>query len=84
MLLQPSVPDARYANYFSVGNADCEVVLEFGQYYQGDEQPMPHTRIIVSPINAKRLLALLGETLEQYVAQRGPISPGIPEPNPHE
>jgi hypothetical protein len=68
-------PEARYANYFSVGHAGCEVVLEFGQYYEGDAEPAPHTRIITSPINAVRLVELLQESLSQYAAQHGPILP---------
>ncbi len=77
----PSVPpEARYANYFSVGHALCEVVLEFGQYYEGDAQPQPHTRIITSPASANKLLALLQDSLQQYQTQYGPLQ----EMKPHE
>lgn len=66
-------PEARYANYFSVGQAACEIVLEFGQCYENEEEPLAHTRIITTPLNANRLLELLSQSLRQYEAQHGPI-----------
>ncbi len=73
-LRTPNIPpEARYANYFSVGHASCEVVFEFGQYYEGDAEPQPHTRIITSPASAHKFLTLLQDSLQQYETQYGPI-----------
>jgi len=65
--------EARYANYFSVGHTAFEVIIEFGQFYRGDQQPQTHTRIVTSPGYANRLLALLGDSLERYETSFGPI-----------
>jgi len=66
-------PEARYANFFSIGHATCEIVLEFCQYYENEEEPQAHTRIITTPLNANRFLELLSQSLQQYEAQYGPI-----------
>lgn len=64
-------PEARYANYFSVGHAACEIIIDFGQFYQGAEEPPPHTRIITTPANANKLLALLKDSMKQYDTRYG-------------
>ncbi len=40
-----------------------EVVLVFGQFYEGNLQPQLHTRIVTSPAYAKTLLELLRDSL---------------------
>ena len=65
--------EGRYANYFNVGHNAFEVILEFGQFYEENEQPRLHTRIVTSPDYAKRLLELLQESLGQYEKQFGVI-----------
>jgi len=67
-------PEARYANYFSIGQAACEIVFEFAQFYEGDREPHAHTRIITTPIHANKFLALLSDSLQKYQAQYGPIA----------
>lgn len=66
-------PEARYANYFSIGYAACEIVLEFAQYYESEQEAPPHTRIVTTPRNAHKLVHLLHDSLRQYEAQYGPI-----------
>ena len=73
-------PEARYANYFSVGHGPCEIVLEFSQHHESDRKPQPHTRIVTTPLNASKFVALLHDSLCQYEAQYGPI----PEAGSHE
>jgi hypothetical protein len=67
-------PEARYANYFHVGQNAFEVVLEFGQHYEGVEQPRMHTRIIAAPAYAKALLDLLAGALGDYEKLYGEIT----------
>ena len=57
---------ARYANYFQVGHNAFEVVVEFGQHYEGSGEPQMHTRIVVAPVYAKALLGLLATAVEDY------------------
>ena len=59
-------PGARYANYFQVGHNAFEVIVEFGQHYEGSSQPQMHTRIVAAPAYAKALLGLLGAAIAEY------------------
>jgi len=72
--------EARYSNYFSVGHAPFEVILEFGQFYDDSSQPQLHTRIVMNPAYANAFRALLRESLQQYENSFGPI----PEVDTHE
>lgn len=65
--------EARYANYFHVGHNAYEVVLEFGQHYEGEVEPQMHTRIVTAPGNAKVLLDLLKTTISEYEKTFGRI-----------
>lgn len=66
--------EARYANYFHVGHNAFEVMLEFGQHYEGASQPRMHTRIVAAPVYAKALLGLLQTALDEYEKAFGPIA----------
>lgn len=54
----------RYANYFAVGHGSGEVVLKFGQAYEGSE-PHIHTGVVTTPKGAMDLLQLLQESVDQ-------------------
>jgi hypothetical protein len=66
--------EARYANYFHVGHNAFEVMLEFGQHYEGTSQPRMHTRIVAAPVYAKALLGLLEAAIAEYEKAFGPIA----------
>lgn len=70
--------EGRYANYFNVGHNAFEVVLAFGQFYEGNVKPQLHTKIVTSPAYAKTFLELLRDSLEQYEKAYGAIPTGIP------
>ena len=65
--------EARYANFFEVGNNEFEFVLDFGQFYADWLEPRQHTRIITSPAYAKLLHRLLGDSIRRYEERSGPI-----------
>jgi hypothetical protein len=65
--------EGRYANYFNVGHNAFEVVLVFGQFYEGNAQSQLHTRIVTSPGYAKTLLELLRDSVQKYEEAYGPI-----------
>lgn len=65
-----------YANYFEIGDSAFELVIDFGQHYEGDSAPAEcHTRIVTSPAGAKSLLDVLRRTLAAHEAEYGPIRP---------
>lgn len=65
--------EARYANYVRVGHNAFEFLLDFGQFYGGDPEPVAHTRIVTSPTYAKVFLETIRDSIEQYEATFGPI-----------
>lgn len=69
----PDKLEAKYANYFQIGQNAIEFIIEFGQLYSDDVAPLLHTRIITNPAYAKNLLILLGEALENHEHQFGPL-----------
>ena len=70
--------EGRYANYFKAGHNAFEVILDFGQFYEGDAQPRMHTRIVTSPAYAKTFLEVLRTSLAAYENVFGPATPGGP------
>ncbi len=66
-------PEGRYANYFKVGHNAFEFVIDFGQYYPGDEGAELYTRIITSPFFAKKLLGTLAESIDHFELAHGVI-----------
>lgn len=72
----PDEIEGRYGNHFTIGYNAFEVILVFGQFYEGNAQPQLHTRIVTGPAYAKDLLELLRESLEQYEKFFGPLPTG--------
>jgi hypothetical protein len=68
--------EARYANHFHVGHNAFEVVLQFGQFYEGNSQPVMHTRIVTNPVYALMLLDLLNKAMTEFEIRFGPIDGG--------
>jgi hypothetical protein len=65
--------EGRYANYFEIGHNAFEFLLDFGQLYCEEPEGRMHTRIVTSPMFAKRLAAVLNRALRQYEQQHGQI-----------
>lgn len=63
----------RYANYFKIGQNAFEFVVDFGQHYGEEETLQLHTRIVTSPVYAKRLLATLQEAVSRHEATFGKV-----------
>jgi hypothetical protein len=69
----------RYANLASVAHTDSEFILDFLFLQPGQGRAKVHTRILSSPLHAKRLLAALADNLQRYEARFGPVG-GSPPP----
>jgi hypothetical protein len=70
---KPDPLEARYANYFQIGQNAIEFIIEFGQLYANDAGPLLHTRVITSPVYAKNLVAVLQEALQKHEEQFGSV-----------
>jgi hypothetical protein len=76
MQSEPSETDpileARYANYFKVGQNASEFLVQFGQFHPGTEL-IWIGRIVTGPLFMKELLRMITESVELHEAQYGPI-----------
>lgn len=55
----------RYTNAAAVSHGECEFVLDFLFLQPGQAGAKVHTRVVTSPLHAKRFLAALKENLER-------------------
>ncbi len=81
--ITPASPDARYTNYLQVGSAPREIILEFGQYHDGEGAPRIHTRLVTHPDYLEDFLAVLTKALEQRKASQGKTA-NLPRRDSHE
>jgi len=61
---EPQV-EACYANYFEIGANDFELLLCFGQQYEGTPSRI-HTKIVTVPIYARHFLKLLQDAVDAH------------------
>lgn len=64
---------SQYANYFEVGYNALEFVIDFGQFYEGNQGAELYTRVITSPLYAKALLKTLRASIQNYENSFGTI-----------
>jgi len=65
--------EGQYANWFKVGFNAYEFVIDFGQYYQENDEEKLCIRIVTSPAYAKRFLKVFEKSIEEYQAKYGII-----------
>jgi hypothetical protein len=68
--------EAQYTNYLQVGSGPHEMILEFGQYHNGEEAPRIHTRLVTHPAYIEEFIRVLAQALDQHNGGIG----GNPEP----
>jgi len=69
-----------YSNLVIVGHSPAEFVLDFVQILPGLQKGLVRSRVIMSPIHAKRLMLAMEENVAKYEASFGKIE--IHEANP--
>ena len=76
--------EARYANFFKVGQNATEFLFQFGQFHSGSDLVWI-TRIVISPPFMKELLRMVDESVRAYEALFGEIRvPATDESDPGE
>ena len=68
-----------YANLAIVSNMDSEFILDFAFVQPGQNPVKVHSRIIMSPKQAKRLAVTLSNGIVQYEEKHGNIDISAPE-----
>jgi hypothetical protein len=64
--------EGKYANYFEIGYTKFEIFVDFGQFDPERQLPLRHTRMVLTPASARKLLGMLGEVMARYEMEVGP------------
>lgn len=62
-----------YSNFVIIGHTQSEFVLDYVQVLPGIGRPKVKSRIIMSPLHAKRLLMALNDNVQKFEAANGSI-----------
>ncbi len=76
--INEQIAQGMYANLAIVSNMDSEFILDFAFVQPGANPVKVHSRIIMSPKQAKRLAVTLSNGIVQYEEKHGTIDISIP------
>ena len=69
----PGTDEGRYVNHFEITHNAFEFFLHFGQRSGEDREAWMHTKIVISPFYAKRLMRVLRRAIHQYEQSFGKV-----------
>ncbi|MFI3292665.1 MAG: DUF3467 domain-containing protein [Rikenellaceae bacterium] len=72
--ISDSVAEGRYANLAIISHSTSEFILDFAVHLPGLSKAKVHSRVILTPEHAKRLLYSLQENINRYESKHGSIS----------
>jgi hypothetical protein len=73
--LSEAAAEGVYSNLVLVSHSPSEFVIDFARLLPGPPKGKVHSRIIMTPMHAKSLIATLQENLSRYERAFGPILP---------
>lgn len=76
--INEQVAQGIYANLAIVSNMDSEFILDFAFIQPGQNPVKVHTRVIMSPKQAKRLAVTLSNGVVQFEEKHGTIDISVP------
>lgn len=71
--IDPPTAQGTYANFAMITHGEGEFILDFLFLQPGRDEGRVNARVIVNPVNAKRLLAALGENVHAFEQRFGTI-----------
>lgn len=71
-----------YTNLAFISHSETEIVLDFSFLQPQSAKAKILTRLITSPLHAKRLLAALQDNIAKYEERFGAVSADAPAPTP--
>lgn len=73
--LKPEIGAGIYSNLAIISHTPSEIYFDFAQLAPGNpgDSAVVHSRIIMSPMHAKRLLVALADNIKKYEEHFGPI-----------
>ncbi|MCB0166827.1 MAG: DUF3467 domain-containing protein [Anaerolineae bacterium] len=73
----PNELDATYANLALINHSASEIIIDFARVMPNKPKARIHSRIVMTPLNAKLLLRALADNLNRFEMKYGEIQ--IPE-----
>lgn len=70
----PGDLEAIYANLTLISHSTSEVILDFARAMPNKPKAKIHSRVVMTPLNAKLLYRALGENLQKFEAKYGEIT----------
>jgi hypothetical protein len=70
-----------YSNFVIITHSPSEFILDFSRMLPGAKKAKVFSRIIMTPQNARALLATLENNIEKFEAEHGPIPALSQDPN---
>lgn len=71
--ISEEVAEGSYANLAIITHSNAEFVIDFVNVMPGTPKSRVKSRIIFTPMHAKRFMRALEENIERYEAANGPI-----------
>lgn len=71
--ISPEVAGGTYSNLAVISHSNSEFIVDFAQNLPAMPKARVSCRVIMTPANAKRLLAALNDNIAKYEAQYGAI-----------
>ncbi len=68
------IAEGTYANFALIGHSQTEFLLDFAKTIPGQQKAKIKSRVIMSPIQAKRLLRALQDNVAKYEQDFGEIN----------
>jgi len=70
----PADLEATYVNLTLISQSPSEIILDFARVMPNSPKARIHSRIVMTPLNAKLLHKALTESLQKYEANHGTIN----------
>ena len=77
--VSPEVASGHYSNLAIISHSGSEFILDFAFVQPGQNPVKVHSRIIMSPKQAKRLAVTLSNGIVQFEEKNGTIDISVPE-----
>lgn len=74
--INDEVSQGTYSNLAIITHSPNEFIVDFAQMMPGTPKAKVRSRVILNPVNAKRLYKALAENISKYEQQFGTISDG--------
>lgn len=71
--LDGQVAEGVYSNFVIVTHSDSEFIFDFARLLPGNPKAKIHSRVIMTPKNAKLFLQALSDNIKKYEARFGTI-----------